>query len=116
VRLPDGSVVTLNTDSLIEVQYTQTERTILLLRGEGHFEVAANEARPFLVCAGDQVVRAVGTAFNVELSATSDVEITVTEGTVTIGTMLQPGTRSPLVDLTRELTTLVAGQASSRRS
>jgi len=111
VRLPDGSVVTLNTDSLIEVLYTQTERTILLLRGEANFDVAANSARPFLVCAGDQVVRAVGTAFNVELS-TSDVEITVTEGTVTIGTMLQPGTRSPRVDPTHALTTLAGGEAT----
>ncbi len=111
-RLPDGSVVTLNTNSLIEVVYTPTERTIFLLRGEGLFEVTPNSSRPFVVGAGDQVIRAVGTAFNIELSSAKAVEVTVTEGTVMVGTMLQPGTNSIRVDPERALTTLVAGEST----
>ena len=85
VRLSDGSAVTLNTDTLIEVQYSAAERTVLLRRGEGHFIVADDVDRPFNVYAGSRVVQAVGTAFNVQLGPSDAVEVTVTDGTVVLG-------------------------------
>lgn len=102
--LPDGSVVQVNTDSAVEVQYTATERRVRLVRGEAHFTVAKNPDRPFIVSAGQVAVRAVGTAFNVRLRS-SAVEVLVTEGKVQVndsvqgGSLLmpQPGVETPLL-------------------
>jgi transmembrane sensor len=88
--LPDGSVVQVNTDSAVEVQYTATERRVRLVRGEAHFTVAKNPDRPFIVSAGQVAVRAVGTAFNVRLRPTA-VEVLVTEGKVQVNDSVQGG-------------------------
>lgn len=81
--LADGSVVELNKDAEIAVDYTATERHINLLRGEAYFTVAKNSERPFIVTAGGVRVRAVGTVFNVRLDG-SAVDVLVTEGKVRI--------------------------------
>jgi transmembrane sensor len=89
-ELPDGSVVQVNTDSEVDVQYTATERRVRLVRGEAHFTVAKNPARPFIVSAGQVAVRAVGTAFNVRMRS-SAVEVLVTEGKVQVNDSVQGG-------------------------
>lgn len=83
LALPDGSVVHVNTDSRLEVRYAPTERRVWLVRGEAHFAVAKDPARPFFVEAGRVAVRAVGTAFNVRIERES-IEVLVTEGRVRI--------------------------------
>lgn len=83
LRLPDGSIISLNTDSAVTTTFTPAERRIRLERGEAHFRVAKNPARPFIVEAGGVAVRAVGTAFNVRLAAQA-VEVLVTEGKVRV--------------------------------
>jgi transmembrane sensor len=90
VPLSDGSVVTLNTDSAIEVRYDDTQRSVLLLRGEVYFEVAHDTSRPFRVRAGDQLLEAVGTAFNVRLGSSNDVRMMVTEGKVSVRPWVSP--------------------------
>ena len=82
IELVDGSTMVLNTDSVVEVSLMRDSRTLRLLRGEAHFDVAENKKRPFAVYAGDGVVKAVGTAFTVHLREASRVEVTVTEGRV----------------------------------
>ncbi|XOV78667.1 MAG: FecR family protein [Aestuariibacter sp.] len=84
VSLADGSVLHLNTDTLLEVQYSDEKRAIKLRQGEAHFEVAHDATRPFVVSAGSNAVTAVGTAFNVEMYNESDIELLVTEGKVMI--------------------------------
>ena len=59
--LSDGSVVTLNTNSELVVDFSEGRRDIRLSRGEANFDVAKNPDRPFVVRAGDGVVWAVGT-------------------------------------------------------
>ena len=81
VTLSDGSVVELNRGSKIAEHFTATERRVTLLQGEAHFSVTKNPARPFVVRAGNVDVRAVGTAFNVNLQSAA-VEVLVTEGVV----------------------------------
>lgn len=61
--LPDGTRIALNTDSKLVVSYGRSERHVRLDRGEALFEVAKQPARPFIVQAGDERVRAVGTKF-----------------------------------------------------
>jgi transmembrane sensor len=84
VRLPDQSVLTLNTNSLIKVTYTDAQRLLVLERGEMNIEVAHDPRRPLSVNAGRKVVRAVGTAFNVQIIDSGQVELIVTEGTVMV--------------------------------
>ncbi|MBE7538147.1 MAG: FecR domain-containing protein [Opitutaceae bacterium] len=83
MQMPDGSVLRLNTDSLVEVAYTAAERRVNLKRGEAFFSVAKNPQRPFWVDVGAVSVRAVGTAFNVRYRPSS-VEVLVKEGKVSL--------------------------------
>lgn len=83
-ELSDGSVVELNRGAVVSEHYTANERRVRLERGEAHFRVAKNPARPFFVEAGGVSVRAVGTEFNVRLDSAS-VEVLVTEGQVQLG-------------------------------
>jgi transmembrane sensor len=82
VPLDDGSVVTLNTDSKIEVGYTDERRGITLVKGEALFDVAKNKLRPFIVDAGGATVRAVGTSFSVTLLPNRPLHVLVREGEV----------------------------------
>jgi transmembrane sensor len=77
VPMTDGSRVTLNTDSAIRVQLTNSTRQIQLDRGEAFFEVAKDSHRPFIVSAGTKRVIAVGTKFAVRRNG-DDIQIVVT--------------------------------------
>jgi transmembrane sensor len=81
LTLSDGTFVQLNTGGEVVEQFTAAERRVLLARGEAHFAVTKNSARPFVVRAGTVDVRAVGTAFNVNLQSAA-VDVLVTEGIV----------------------------------
>lgn len=81
VPLADGSTATVNTASKVEVHMQKAERIIRLSDGEAWFRVAHDEARPFIVEAGDVRVRAVGTAFSVRRRNNS-ADVLVTEGVV----------------------------------
>lgn len=82
-QLDDGTTLMLNTDSSVKVNYTDSRRVITLKQGEVNFDVAKDKTRPFVVYAGDGMVWAVGTAFNVRV-ANNGVDVTVTEGTVKV--------------------------------
>ena len=84
--LADGSHVSLNTDSRLEISFTPQVREITLLRGEALFTVAKDPDRPFVVNAGSRRITAVGTAFVVRLGD-EDVEVSVTEGMVAVSSM-----------------------------
>ncbi len=84
VFLADGSAVTMNANTELRVHFTAARRAVTLLRGEAHFSVTHDTQRPFEVHAGDRIVVAVGTAFDVRLEPGDDVEVTVTEGRVAL--------------------------------
>lgn len=85
VRLPDGSEVEVNAGGEVREEFTPDERRVRLVRGEAHFIVAKNPARPFIVEANGVAVRAIGTAFNVRFRQEAGaVEVLVTEGTVRV--------------------------------
>lgn len=81
--LPDGSTVELNRGAIISEEFDAGLRRVRLLRGEAHFQVVRDPARPFVVEAAGVAVRAVGTAFNVRLESAA-VEVLVTEGRVRV--------------------------------
>jgi len=83
VALEDGSIVTLNTSSEIEVNFTGRQRKVRLVEGEALFQVAHDARRPFDVLDGMTTVRAVGTEFNVDRRQTQTT-VTVVEGRVAV--------------------------------
>lgn len=100
-RLDDGSVLTINTDSELSVDYSGDNRIIRLSRGEVNFEVSKDPHRPFVVYAGDGLVWAVGTAFNIRLNE-GGVDLTVTEGRVKVYSGILPS--EPLPTLSADIT------------
>ncbi len=113
VTLADASIVTLNTDSRIEVDFTAGERRVRLMRGQALFEVERDADRPFVVEASDQRIMALGTAFDVRLDADAGVQVTLLEGRVAIDAVpapqpaprLAPG-RAPAPAASREAATV----------
>ena len=98
IELADGSVMTLNTNSRLQVAYIDAERRIKLERGEVFFEVQHNAARPFIVDIGSAEVRVLGTAFNIMRGSESS-HITVTSGVVRVTELGNPGSRAPATEL-----------------
>lgn len=84
LTLADGSVVHLNTNSVVTVALSDTVREIVLLKGEAHFTVAHDKTRPFTVTAGNNTVTAVGTAFNMQYVNDNAFELVVTDGRVLV--------------------------------
>lgn len=89
--LEDGTAITLNTGTRVGVRYTAGARLLRLESGEVHVQVAKDRLRTLSVLAGDRVVQAVGTAFNIEIRPDQQIELLVTEGTVRVG--MQPDTK-----------------------
>lgn len=75
--LPDGTAVWLNASS--RITYSQgfgVDDRILKLEGEGYFEVAKNERKPFEIETKELSLRVVGTKFNFK-NYPDDEEVTV---------------------------------------
>lgn len=83
IPLPDGSKVTLNTDSEIQVAVTRTQRAVALQQGEAFFEVTDDPHRPFVVSAGSRRIEVLGTKFSVR-RVNEEVRVVVTDGRVRI--------------------------------
>lgn len=92
IALPDGSIVTINTATRLDVRYSEDQRLIRLADGEALFDVAKDATRPFVVRAGGVDVRAVGTSFTVAGGAGRPVKVLVREGVVEV---VQPKTPTP---------------------
>jgi transmembrane sensor len=84
ISLEDGTVLTLNTNSRVAVNYSPERRDIRLVQGEVLFDVAKNKKRPFIVEAEGTQVRAVGTSFTVKLIPDEPLQVLVREGVVEI--------------------------------
>jgi ferric-dicitrate binding protein FerR (iron transport regulator) len=86
IILPDGSEVWLNSGSLLihEKEFAGKIRSVHLY-GEANFSVAANKKKPFIVKTAYMDVEALGTVFNVQSYADTELSIaTLEEGKVRI--------------------------------
>lgn len=83
VSLPDGSRITLDSDTEVRVRYLSKARELTLDRGRARFDVAHDVSRPFTVTAGTQTVVAVGTRFDVEKIG-SKVLVTLIQGRIVV--------------------------------
>lgn len=102
-QLPDGSQVTLNTNSSIKIQKKfRTNPRMVDLVGEAYFEVAPDPSSPFIVNADRIEIKVLGTSFNVyAYQKDSKIEVVVNtgqvavtrEGETTERLILKPGNR-----------------------
>jgi transmembrane sensor len=83
VMLADGSRVSLDASSRLEVEYDDARRNLRLLSGRAKFDVAKDPRRPFAVTAAGKQVVATGTAFSVEL-VTGQLRVILYEGHVAV--------------------------------
>lgn len=94
VKLPDGSVLRLDTATMLNAAFFRRSREIRLGEGQAMFAVAADADRPFLVSAGPVRVTVVGTRFSVRLTpgvpGREGVEIEVEEGRVRVASGHDP--------------------------
>ncbi|MDR6783129.1 transmembrane sensor [Pedobacter africanus] len=103
IILPDGSAIWLNAASSLRfpTRFSGKERRVEL-NGEGYFEIAKNAAQPFIVTARGQEVTVLGTHFNVNAYAESNIiKTTLLEGAVKVskdqtGYLLVPGEEAAL--------------------
>jgi len=84
VALPDGTHVTLNTNTRVVVRYDSEARRVRLERGEALFQVRRDPHWPFVVIAGTHEVLALGTAFEVRRYGAQKVAITLVEGRISV--------------------------------
>lgn len=85
VRLSDGTQVVLAPGSsmTLDADYGDASRQ-LTLEGAAHFTVVHDDARPFVVRAGNVLVRDIGTAFTVKALDAGSATVAVTEGRVAV--------------------------------
>lgn len=93
--LPDGSTITLNAGSRLHYgkDYGGSVRRVQL-EGEGYFEVVSNAEKPFIIEMDGAELMVLGTSFNVRAyKAASKIEVTVTEGKVSVYDKKMPAKR-----------------------
>lgn len=116
VELPDGSRVWLNAASSLEYQGNMSRHgRRVRLRGEGYFEVAADQQHPFEVQTQDLSVQVLGTSFNLKAyDEDAQLETTLVDGKVAVSLRNAPTRRQLLAPgqkllLTRKNTAGAAG-------
>ena len=82
-ELADGTIVRLNSDTELAVDFGPAARRVDVRRGQAMFEVAKDRARPFSVHVGNATIEDIGTVFDVSTTA-ADTMVTVIEGRVAI--------------------------------
>ncbi|HKX77527.1 MAG TPA: FecR domain-containing protein [Novosphingobium sp.] len=88
-RLTDGSSVTLDSDSRIEVAMNDTERRLRLLGGKVRVEVARGR-RPFVVEAGAGAVETEEASFDIGFNQPNRILVSLVSGRAAIRGLVQP--------------------------
>ncbi|MGB3127605.1 MAG: FecR family protein [Pseudomonas sp.] len=83
VALPDGSVMDLNSRSVVAVHFEKGRRGVELKQGEAMFSVEHDTSRPFVVAAGAGQVTVTGTRFDVRRDD-DQTRVVVEAGTVKV--------------------------------
>ncbi len=89
VALPDGSRVTLNTESAVALDFANGQRNVRVLKGEAYFDVRAGLPIPFRVAGRFGDVEVKGTTFSVQLDDSED-NVVLSHGAVEVANRAQP--------------------------
>ncbi|VXD14078.1 FecR family protein [Marinoscillum sp. 108] len=103
VYLPDGTIVSLNSESSISFIDEFAEGRKVYLVGEAFFDVTEDASRPFTVYSGYLATTALGTSFNIRSYNNEQTEVTLVTGKVKVEknnsneiVYLTPGERAAL--------------------
>lgn len=101
VQLPDGTAVWLNAQSSLRfpTSFESLDERRVELSGEGYFEVAKDKAHPFIVKSSSQIIKVLGTRFNINSYADESVaKTTLLEGSVQLNGQikLKPGEQATI--------------------
>jgi ferric-dicitrate binding protein FerR (iron transport regulator) len=96
--LPDGTVVWLNAGSKIEYRIPGNKPAReVTLEGEAYLSVSRDTEHPFTVNAGEMIVKAYGTEFNVKAyPEEKEVETTLVKGSVSVEIKNRPSNKTML--------------------
>lgn len=83
IKLPDGSIVALNTDTIAQARLSVDRREVELIQGEVFFSVEHFQTLPFIVHTDLGTITVTGTRFNVRREADS-VLVSVQSGSVKV--------------------------------
>ena len=89
VTLPDGSQLTLNTDTVVRTTADEDRRLVYLDKGQAYFKVAKDRRHPFVVTAAGRTVTALGTAFDVRVDR-GELKVVLVEGEVRVAAAKPP--------------------------
>lgn len=94
VTLPDGSRLTLNTDTVVRTRADDDRRLVYLDKGQAFFRVAHDRRHPFVVSAAGRTVTALGTAFDVRVDH-GELKVVLVEGKVRVEAAKPPAATRP---------------------
>ena len=83
IVLEDGSRLSLDTATEVEVDYGRRERRLVLVQGQAEFNVQHDRTRPFIVAASGNTITATGTQFQVRWGPAGGA-VTLLEGQVVV--------------------------------
>ena len=100
IALADGSTISLDAATRVDVRYLGDRRELWLDQGRAKFSVAHDPLRPFSVQAGDRMVIATGTQFSVE-KLSGEVRVVLYDGHVAVMDTSRPTPRPLAIGPTR---------------
>ena len=106
--LPDGTKVTLDTDSSLAVAFDDRHRDVSLLRGRAFFDVVHDPSRAFAVTVRGVIATATGTRFEASLNGDTP-SITLVEGHVAIAKVGAPAGTAIEIHAGERYTTSASG-------
>ncbi|WP_159638861.1 FecR family protein [Sphingobacterium composti Ten et al. 2007 non Yoo et al. 2007] len=85
MRLSDGSIVWLNSESSLEFpsDFEGNNRKVKL-KGEGYFEITKNKEKPFVVECDNQNIEVIGTSFNINTYKDNISTTTLVDGKIKV--------------------------------
>ncbi len=110
IQLADGTAITLNTDTRLQVAYDRSTRQVFISQGEAYFEVAKEE-RPFHIEGGTGKISVLGTSFDVRIGH-NQMTVSVDSGRVAVSPLhatdqrLEVGVREKIAVTDKRLGTI----------
>jgi len=83
VALSDGSKISLDASTIVQLAFSRDKRQLWLKQGRAKFDVAKDPLRPFSVSAANKMVVATGTSFSVE-RIENQVRVVLYDGRVAV--------------------------------
>jgi ferric-dicitrate binding protein FerR (iron transport regulator) len=92
IKLPDGTMVRLNSDSrLTYLNFTAGKTREVTLIGEAFFDVASDSSRPFIIHTGKINIKVLGTSFNVRnYPQDKELETSLIKGKIEVSLKSRP--------------------------